>query len=140
VGSHPAIYSFDRQTGWAKPFNAFFDVEKIVTSIPSLAQVAEKGACIPLGALSHYKRLWALWFSGTMLYKRYANYASCLCKYRQRCREVRQELCMTKKKTKILVLLSISIGLALAMVFMAGTQSATQMGFIWMGHRSLLLW
>jgi hypothetical protein len=52
----PAIYSFDRQAGWAKPLNAFFDIEKLVESIPSIAAIAEKGACLPLNVLSHYKK------------------------------------------------------------------------------------
>jgi hypothetical protein len=52
----PAIYSFDRQVGWARPFHAFFDVEMLVASIPSITAVAEKGACLPLGALSHHKK------------------------------------------------------------------------------------
>ena len=52
----PAIYSFDRQAGWARPFHAFFDVEMLVASIPGIAAVAEKGACLPLGALSHHKK------------------------------------------------------------------------------------
>jgi len=52
----PAIYCLDRQAGWAKPFNANFDVEKLVASILNIAVVAEKGACMPLGALSHNKR------------------------------------------------------------------------------------
>lgn len=52
----PHIYSLDRQTGRAKPFNARFDIEKLVASVPRVAAIAEKGACLPLGAFLHYKR------------------------------------------------------------------------------------
>jgi hypothetical protein len=52
----PHVYSLDRQVGWARPLNALFDVEKLVAAIPSIAAVAEKGACPPLGALSNYKK------------------------------------------------------------------------------------
>ncbi len=52
----PQVYSFERQAGWAKPLNARFDVEKLVACIPDVAAIAEKSACLPLAALSHYKK------------------------------------------------------------------------------------
>ena len=52
----PQLYSFERQVGWAKPFNARFDVEKLVDCIPRIAAIAEKSACLPLAAFSQYKK------------------------------------------------------------------------------------
>ena len=52
----PQLYSLERQVGMAEPFNARFDVEKLMACIPHIAAIAEKGACLPLAALSHYKK------------------------------------------------------------------------------------
>jgi len=52
----PQLYSLERQVGCAKPFHARFDVEKLVDCIPHIADIAEKGACLPLAALSNYKK------------------------------------------------------------------------------------
>lgn len=52
----PQVYSLDRQFGWARPLNACFGVEKLVAAIPDIAAIAEKGACLPLGALGQYRK------------------------------------------------------------------------------------
>ncbi|HEX7540575.1 MAG TPA: hypothetical protein VF352_00475 [Anaerolineales bacterium] len=47
----PHLYSLDRQSGSVKPAR-LDDTKKLVLTIPSLALVAKKGACPPLGVLS----------------------------------------------------------------------------------------
>ena len=48
----PQLYSLDRKYGSVRPAR-LYDTEKLVLTIPQLAETARKGACPPLGALFH---------------------------------------------------------------------------------------
>ena len=52
----PHVHSLDRLAGRAEPFKGVFEVEKLVSSVRDIASVAEKGACVPLGALERHKK------------------------------------------------------------------------------------
>jgi hypothetical protein len=47
----PHLYSLDRRCGSARSAR-LYDAEKLVLTIPQLAEAAKKGACPPLSALS----------------------------------------------------------------------------------------
>jgi hypothetical protein len=65
----PQVFALDRWIGWAKPYRAYFDVDRLVPLASRLALTAKKGACPPLGVLFDEKKCEHCGFRGVCFTK-----------------------------------------------------------------------